>query len=369
MGCFGGEAAPVLAETPLPISILKLVEFDELQIDLTQLTGDTSASTSKAITWDQNVEVLIAQSAGMIYFFEENLLIPITEGLGAIEIPVDPNIQAFEGEVTFTQFSIFIEDSFFGTHNVKLDFRDFDNQGCSGHTAALPICVRFWLDDRRFISWVFDEVPITTGEVTTVGKGRFKIFLDDLDGLTWEIAIAYDENLGAGESKVYDISMKGTNNGLSTIPWYGDSLQVLRRRMKVSREGPEEVALKQFDTNQDAFFEHEDRSGTSIFKSVGRYIEGFDYWASSFYQNMVGSIFDEEAEQGAQDICARISLEAVVDSQECANVNGQNIRVLEDPLYPEDGHPFISAPTDADVAFPSDFSAAPPADFDSLPKP
>jgi hypothetical protein len=373
--CSNPTAPPTLAETPVPVT-LKFVEFDELQVDLSQLTEGASASitSSKLNNLQMDISSLIEFNANLIKAYEEEVLIPITEGLGAIEIPIDKNIQAFEGEVTFTQFSNLLLDTLFGTQGVKLDLRDYDwddngvSEGCSGHTAELPVCVRFWLNDKRFIAWVFEEYPI---EGTTVGKGKFKILLDDIYGIGWEVAIFYSQTVDTGESKGYEAFLKATINDPDCAHLWcqsHDEIKVVKQHMKVARDGPEEVALKSLDSNQLAEILLNNTTPETIsVKATDRYVEGFDFWAGSFYRERTsGGVIVEE---GEQDICARISTKNREDQTGCEDVDGQNIRIGSDPLFPDDGHPFIFATTDADVALPTNFSEAPPADFPLLPKP
>lgn len=144
-------------------------------------------------------------------------------------------------------------------------------------------------------------------------------------------------------------------------------MTIQRTHLKVSRDGPEAAAFKSVDSNDstEAFFSGV--SSTYVWKGIERYIEGFDLWAASFYIDEL-----DEAVQyltSEQDICALISTGIAVDPAQCENVGGQNIRIGVDPLFPVDGHPFIFALTDADVALPTDFSVAPPPDFPFLPKP
>jgi hypothetical protein len=373
-------------EVPLPI-VLKFVEFDALTTDLNTLTGASSPSlvASKVVNPGENVAELIESTALLVQMFENEILIPVTKGIGDLEIPVDENIQAFEGEVTLTMYSDFFLSSLLGRHEVKLDFRDYDfdgngvAEGCSGHTAELPICVRFWLDDKRFIAWVFESYPVTEDDPgtiqddRTVGKGKYKVFLENVSGVTWEIATSYEQTIGDAEGKAYDTYLKGTTIDHFTFFAYvsdeGQEIQATRQHLRISREGPEETALKSIDMNQS--FDVPVQQGaveTVRSKDAQRFREGSDRWA--------GSIFRESLSQGVisvntaeQDICAQISTKLAVELGQCDDVNGESIRIGFDPLFPEDGHPFINGVTDADVALPADFSAAPPLDFPSLPKP
>lgn len=58
---------------------------------------------------------------------------------------------------------------------VKVDFSDFDadgdgnKDGCSGHTGAVPICIRVWIEGERYLSARLDVLP--TQELA--GAGRF----------------------------------------------------------------------------------------------------------------------------------------------------------------------------------------------------
>lgn len=378
--CGAGAPAPPV-EMPSPI-VLKLVEFDELQIDLGKLTGGalTSLAPLKLNNPGQTYTD-IGFNADRIKFYEEEILIPITEGIGAIDIPVGKNIHSFEGEVTFTQLSELILDTFFGTHNVKLDFSDYDFDGngetehCTGNTAELPVCVRFWLDDQRFIAWVFEEYPVrednpaTDADERTVGKGRFKIQLDNIYGIGWEIAVQYGQTLGENESKGYDAFLKGTINDNALVWFAGEDpfkTKIWRTHVRVLRDGPEATALKFVDSNDlmEALFNNTTPM-TAADKRTDRYVEGFDFWAGSFYRDLIDE-YGVKTGEGEQDMCANISTQITIEPSMCEDVGGRSIRIGVDPLFPEDGHPFISTPTEADTLMPADFPAAPPAGFPFL---
>lgn len=65
------------------------------------------------------------------------------------------------------------------TIDVAADFRDFDidddgdNEGCSGNSFTVPICLRLWLDDTRTIAAMFTDKP------TAISNGAGRLIIDD----------------------------------------------------------------------------------------------------------------------------------------------------------------------------------------------
>jgi hypothetical protein len=189
------------------------------------------------------------------------LMAPLLE----TDIPVGETITTF---VTTTDFFAGPETTI--PLEVKMDFSDFDYdgngvvEGCSGHTAALPICVRLWVGGERFMQGVFDQFP--TSE--TPGAGRFRIILPDV--LTAFVT-------GTGFVFNYDHSDE-THLTTETLNLAQDFVPTLRRSV-VTQEGVEGSAKK--TVNFGDTFELTPGTPTSI-QYIGSFLQDEDFWSGSF---------------------------------------------------------------------------------------
>ena len=150
------------AEIPTPVT-LRFVEPTDARIDFTSIKQPgASASTSKVVNIGDDVTDLI--DAGPLFFDDviDGFLVPATESISDLAIPTDVNTTHFETSIIFSTTTGYLA----GLHDVIIDFGDFDydNDGateqCSGNNAQLPVCVRFWLDNERYLAWVFEEFQV-----------------------------------------------------------------------------------------------------------------------------------------------------------------------------------------------------------------
>lgn len=230
----------------------------------------------------ENFSEEISFSANLV-FFSNSRLRALLGPLSSILIPVDENLRRMESII------------FIGTkpYIARLNFDDFDldgiggAEGCSGHTASLPICVRVWVDDgvveSRLFAARFDEFPLP-------------------------------ENPGAGSLRGQDITFGGVDSGTQTAANYdwADPLNKftdsyfgfideksfgtevgLPIRAFASQAGPDATALK--TTNGSAL----DPEINSFGKGFGRWREDRDFWIGSFQSN--------DPPREFRDQCARIS--------------------------------------------------------------
>jgi hypothetical protein len=152
--------------------------------------------------------------------------------------------------------------SFFGSDSVgvKIDFGDFDYdgsggaEGCSGHTAELPICMRLWVDGERFLAAVFYDFPTDSNP----GAGRFKILLPESSGGDAGVRFAFD----------YDHSDPLNKRTESLLFTPGSSFAKTFRRAQISQEGPEGAAKKSINYSDQFFF-------NSLFPDSVRYVGSF----------------------------------------------------------------------------------------------
>lgn len=207
---------------------------------------------------------------------------------------------------------------------IKMDFAPFDLDGdgdkesCTGHTGALPICFRIWVDNERFMAGVFEEIPTDT----SAGKGVFRLvdlLGDSLESGTTSITAVYDHA---------DLENKSTAL-LSLTPMGGLTEY---RHISLAEMGPTASAKKTLNmTGQ--------QMGTVSY--VGQWIEDQDYWT--------GRITIEDSGTSDEVIpCAQISTGNGADTALCTAL-GLSI----------DGIAFNELPTEAEVSLPDDFPGNP----------
>lgn len=135
------------------------------------------ASSSEALTTGggstpSDFSSAISEGAGLAAESEQ-LLTFLLSPFQSLKIPVGSTTTQHQSSLTITNGS--------GTKSVTLaaavDLSDFDldgdgnTEGCSGHSAALPICLRIWLDGERFLAARLDAFP----SATSPGAGRMTV--------------------------------------------------------------------------------------------------------------------------------------------------------------------------------------------------
>ncbi len=347
----GGNPAGVPAppvEIPSPI-VLKFVEPSQLQINMA--TVSPSISVSMAVGPDGEFTTEIAFGAYVQESVWHYLLSPALSGISAIEVPVDTVTTTFHETVDFGYVGA--DYLLNGTHDVKIDFADFDfdnngaMEGCSGHTASLPICARMWIDDERYSAWVFATYPVVDDPATAEneaapGTGRFKIYIAGNPG----------EPDGYGKVN-YDFQDPLTLLSEAFIVLlYGDNT-AMGLHERVTQHGAAATALKQVGYNQ-AIDNIADANPTNLI-GIGDYLaqfrEGYDYWSGSIHgldatnPTVMGPL------KNLDNQCALISTGNGTAEGDCTTVGGIDISV--------GALPFLTPVTFSDVAVPNDFPALP----------
>lgn len=244
---------------------------------------------------------------------------------------------SIELSTTTTTFTGVVSDET-GTFDVKIDFADYDldgdggDEGCSGHTAALPVCFRVWLDGDRFMAGLFTQYPTETNP----GAGEFRV------GLNSALTAAGEDLLFSAVYNHFDPEDKATElftAGTQTADPTSDAF--LAAHIELTQEGEDATARKTVNVNADV--------GPNAFQTdhleyVGRYLENRDFWS--------GSAIATTAAGGSgtfTDVCAVISTgNAASDPDSC-----------EDLDIDVGGIAFTDAVAFSDVQLPDDFPAAP----------
>lgn len=318
-------AAP--AEIPFPVA-LKFVEPEDLSVDVSTLQPAVGVGEF------QNEIISGAEGMELVEIFLGSSL----NNIGQIEVPTDELVTTFEATMTFISDGNYIEEYLLGTREVRIDFGDFDfdgdgvSEGCSGHTAALPVCARMWIDGQRYLAWVFDSYPYAAGAALP-GSGRFKIYGTQSGGYDITFAINYARE--EPEDLMTELFLRGDlAGGVLTRP------RLIESHTEVSQIGPADGALKRI--NSSGTIDMTNTGGPVAYsRYLGQFIEGQDFWS--------GSIDDNFALQtNFTNQCAQLSLGEVADVSNC---DALGISVGDTP--------FVRFLEDTDLLIPPDFPAGP----------
>lgn len=316
--------APPL-ETPLPIA-LKFVPYEDIRIDLSTISAPVvSGNIVKAIGAGGEFSGILGVEEFFLTEFE-NVLTGALSLLNLLEIPISEDTTTFETT---------IEEGPGTLNELKLDFADFDldglngAEGCSGHTAELPVCVRMWLDGERLVAWVFDTYPLPAsgGNPANPGKSRFRL-LFPVFTIIYQFAIDLDHRDPLNVSNEFFSK---------TVTIDANSWHISQKHMDIYQQGEQVTALK--GLNLDWRFDEFDLTDTLISESslqyLGQFREGSDFWSGSIlgFHSIDGTF-------GETDLCAQISTGNRADSSECDAVG-----------ITATGIPFVTPLVDADVEF------------------
>ena len=327
LACAGGPGGgPNPAGPPAPIAeipgVLQIPGDLSIDVDKTRSDGALGGISFLADPLE-NFSEEIAFSANLV-FFANSRLAALLGPLSSITIPVDDDLHEMEAV-------IFIGST---AYLARLNFADFDldgingTEGCSGHTAALPICVRVWADDgtqeSRLLGARFDDFPIPTNPGSGSLRGQDITFGGV--GSMAQVAANYDHL--DPEDRFTD-SFFGFLEGDPENPTLPFSI-----RGFVAQLGPDPTALK--TTNGNSI----DQSSGSFGKGFGRWFENQDLWIGSFQSN--------DPPKDFRDQCALIPSGEGVDGGLCSAI-GLNT----------DGLDFLNFTTISDLQF-FDFPATAP---------
>lgn len=343
-GC-SNPASPPAPPAELP-SALRFPE--EVTIDVSKLSdeepGSPPALSALSLVGDGPLQSAI-QTGPESVLRVEGVIEMLFFFLNQLEIPVSELTTTFERTETFVPEEF--EDAPEGFTDVttilmQIDFADYDfdgdgqEEGCSGHTAATPICFRIWMDDERMLAAVFSTFPAEDdpgiGKIRMRSPSRFQ----SLPGTEFLAAINYDwsdlENRSSELFATGALFQVGGGPGELTADGSFSSHIVL------GQVGPEESAIK---TVQSADLLESQLLGSEQNLSNSRWKEDADYWSGSVdFRGPSGT-------SAETNTCAQISTAREVSQEFCSDL-GIDVGDLD----------FISFPTDADVGLPLDFPEA-----------
>jgi hypothetical protein len=260
--------------------------------------------------------------------------------LSDLTIPVDETVTTFEDAVPFD--SPFTDPVDVEVLGVKIDFADFDldgdgaPEGCSGSTAAPPICFRVWYDGVRRLAGVFDDYPTASN----VAAGRFRVQQFPSETASSEddqgravIGVAYDHRDPLDKrteifEAVFPIDSDPFAEGVSIE----DS--TLDAHFTIAQKGPDGAALKTLVLSAR---NRNPEVGFASVRYVGRFRDDADFWSGTAEGD------PPSAENTFTNQCAVISTGDGTRQQDCldAGVDAGGIEFVDfadlaDVLLPED---------------------------------
>lgn len=321
---------PAAPPTP-PAEIPAFLRFPDPTIDVSQIASSTPALSLKALVGEGGeFSRAISYGADGVGFLNA-FLDAFLSVLRGDEIPVGEDVTVFETVATVGGASA----------TVQYDFSDFDldgdgaREGCSGHTASLPICFRIWIQQESAasplrVAGVFTAFP--TDE--TPGAGRFQ--LETLStGEENPAAILYDHRDSSNLSTEFFFRRFADDSPEPGV--LADTHAI------VTQEGLPGSEIKTI-RSADTF----DFGSEGFIKYVGRFREGLNFWSGSLSASDHGAPGFPEPEFPASDfkaVCAVIPTGE--ESPTRLNCLDLGIDV--------GGVDFADFVSDLDVAFPSDF--------------
>lgn len=315
------------ATPPVPPAELPALIFPRtVRIDTSKIQSQESASASLVGSGGTFSEVIAAGAD--LADATNDLLDAILGAIEDLSITISAATTTFQDTVTDEA----------GTFNVKIDFADFDlddngaDEGCSGHTATLPICFRVWLDGERFMAGKFTQYPTETNP----GSGEFRIGVNsDVDAAGEDLFVASVYDHSNASDKATELFMAG----FQTFDETSDAF--LAVHIELDQEGADATARKTINVNGDT---GPSASQTDHLEYLGRYLENADFWGGSSTVVTSGG-----TTASFSDVCAVISTgNEATDPDSCEDLN-----------IDVGGVAFTDPVTVSDIAFPSDFPSSP----------
>ncbi len=309
VACFACAGNPATSPAPLAEIPAELKIPQSVAINVDEIRSASGAgSTIKALvgsggTFSDQIAFGADEVTG-INQFVDGILGP----LSTFTIPASPNTTTFETTV---------EDGG-ATLALKLDFSNFDfdgdgkDEGCSGHTAALPICMRLWVSTpsiaggayQRRLEGVFTAFPTPqdpgagrlrgTNLFATNDQGGdkdplFQVIYDRTDPLS----LAAELFFGSGRSSLSPPDFDIKAHALTT------------------QVGPVDHAIKTLFLSGTTDL----GGGTSVGQYLGKFRVDADFWGGSV------DLQNPSSHTAFQDKCAQISSGNEVPIGDCQNLN------------------------------------------------
>jgi hypothetical protein len=359
-GC-GGKSSPAAApgapiEIPAP-AVLKFVNYDGLNIDVTSITTSVLEPNKLLLqTFDkanptQNVLYFIELGPDYWTNFMNMFLKPVLTGIQKFDIPISKDTTTFSTTAD-------LGGAFAGTRGVKIDFTRFDYNGnnkdddCSGNTAELPICVRFWLSDdklenySRFIGGVFKSYPYYVSNPNipdVIGEGDFKLLAGCFDGYQSTFAYNYGDKPTDNLKNIEYFFQTLADDQCQKPPCTGLFCDLFAfdewdSHSKLSQQiGSQGSIFKSLNLVAQLYFPSASEFDLSY---IGQYVEGGGLWSGTVLLQV------DNASNGITNVCAKLPSGDVTFPDDCLTVGPDRFPVLIGET------PFVRPWQPTDTAFP-----------------
>lgn len=329
-GCPSNPAAPPAPPAEIP-SALRFPRSVSINVDTVRSESGLALKTFVGAGGPLSDEIALGPDRVQ----ETNELVEGFLGLlNQLEIPVSTLTTTFAGGVPGDPGVI------------KIDFANFDadvngaDDGCSGHTAALPICYRIWVDHgdgvfERLIAGRFDTFPTEV----TAGLGLFRV--RELEPEPKFIGVIYDHRDPQAKS-TEQFTLFLPEEPL-VLPEEISSLEDVSAHLShhdlATQEGTDQSGIKTVKVSTDA-------GPGDLFQYAGRWQEGGDFWSGLL--DVEGGFESDRVFDLSNPTCAQISTGGQVSRSECLPL-GIDV----------EGEGFIGFTTLEDVRFSSSFRETP----------
>lgn len=315
------------AEVPTALRIPKDFGLNLEKVQGAEASASAALTLKYAVPPDGEFSDDVIGSTDFVQFFIDALK-GLMDPYNQLVIPVGTNIHTFQG-VSVVQGS--------GEANfvqIKVDFApfDFDDDGvkeaCSGHTAALPICMRIYADGVKQFAAVFTDFPTETNP----GAGRLmglnitnSVFLFPKDSF---LGINYDlHDPSSGKSVEYLVRENPEHPS-------GEELEF---HLSFDQVGEESVSLKTINFNL--------AGEIGAQQGVFRWKEDDEFWSGRIHTTAP----DESGLTDLDNQCVNLNSGDGLERSQCI---GAGVDVGEIP--------FVSLPDETTLFLPEDFPESPP---------
>lgn len=272
----------------------------------------------------------VSQAAGFSQELDQVLAI-FAKPIDALQIPLSAGVKTHAAKITVGSGSKATQAT------IKLDFADFDadgdgkQDGCSGHTGALPVCLRVWIDGARYLAGRLDLHP----GPQSAGVGRLMVVkVPSLPGgeAGMTVAVVYDHR------KPDQRSTELFWGSPADDPKLGKWATI--RHLRLAQLGPAATAVKTINMHDVM----PSQAGAAL-QYLGRYREDGKLWYGTV---QALGIFAQLGLKAFGLTCVDLTSGATVDPKQCnaAGVAFNNLAV-------------VKAGTDADLTLPAGFPASP----------
>jgi hypothetical protein len=282
----------------------------------TQSEGSIAGSVAQAAGFGQETDEITTLMLGPI---------------DALRIPLDPTTRRLSTQATFHAGGKAFEVE------LKLDFSDYDadgdggTEGCSGHTGALPICLRVWVAGERYLEGQIEAHPTQS----TAGAGRFTLSkAEALPGGEAGMAVSMRYNHRTTDYRSTDLFWAMPSEDPSLGTWASI------RHLFIEQNGAPAAAIKTINCTNIM-----PSLPDTTLRYLGRYREDGDLWFGSVEAS---GFFSQLGLKTFAPTCVDLTTGLQVEQKECSAA-GVSFSDLSS----------VHVGTEQDVSFSAGFPASP----------